>query len=187
MSHDESGPAEPGRELGVPQPSSEPLARRGPPQEAELADAPPDGAAPTPTQPLGLIDKYRLANLRSRKELEAVEIALDARITEMRHQADAASRESKAYWDAKSAEVVTAMKTFVQAQLRGIENDRMASRFDSITSAYELFATKVREIETGSLPDDLREGLIRKLRENLTETIGRLENDALADRYDLKD
>ncbi|NRB36795.1 MAG: DNA/RNA non-specific endonuclease, partial [Rhodobacteraceae bacterium] len=82
----------------------------------------------------------------TKKELEAVAIVLDARIDQMRHQAAAASRESKAYWDAKSAEVVSAMKTFVQAQLRGIENERMASRLDSLKSAYEMFASKVREV-----------------------------------------
>ena len=55
------------------------------------------------------------------------------------------SKKSKTYWNAKSAEVVSAMKTFVQAQLRGIENERMASRLDSLKDAYEMFASKVRD------------------------------------------
>ena len=48
-------------------------------------------------------------------------------------------------------------------------------------------ATKVREVETGPLPDELRDDLVKKLRENLTATIERLESDAIAGRYDLKD
>ena len=147
----------------------------------------PSSAVPMPTGPLGLIDRYKFAQLRSRKDLEAVEVVLDARVEQLRHAAQAASRESKARWDARSAEVVSAMKTVVQAQLRAVENDRMASRFDSIERAYGMFAAKVREVETGPLPEELREDLIRKLRENLTATIDRLENDTIADKYDLTD
>jgi hypothetical protein len=185
MSQDESNPDEASRELeatdkGEAKRPEDALSRNYEVSRASAGEL-------VPTEPLGLLDKFKLATLQSRKELEAVSIVLDARIEQMRHQAEAASRESKTYWDAKSAEVVSAMKTFVQAQLRGIENERMASRLDSLKSAYEMFASKVREVETGSLPEEMRESLIRKMHENLTETIERLEKDAIADKYDLKD
>ena len=153
----------------------------------ELQPVVPSPAEIATTEPLGLIGRLRLENLQSRKELEAVQVVLDAKIEQMRHQADAASRESKAYWGVRSAEVVEAMKTYVQARLRGIENERMASRLDSLKSAYELFASKVEEVESGSLPEEIRADLIRKMRENLDETIQRLEGDAIAEKYDLTD
>jgi len=185
MSHDESHADQPDRKLEITHERESQLpAQKGPHDVEVVANA---SGESTPTGPVRLIDKFKLANLRSKKELEAVAIVLDARIDELRHQADAASRESKAYWDGKTAEVVSAMKTFVQAKLRGIENERMASRFDSLESAYNNFAAKVREVEAGSLPEELRESLIRKMHVNLTETIERLENDRLADTYDLKD
>ena len=185
MRHDESDQDEDGREsANVPEGGTE-LSEARPVSAFELMSPSSDGT--TPVHPLGLIDRFKLAQLKSRKDLEAVEIVLDARIEQMKHAAEAASRESKARWDARSAEVVSAMKTVVQARLRGIENERMANRFESIENAYEMFASKVRDVETGPLPDDLREDLIRKLRENLTATIERLEADAIADRYDLKD
>lgn len=154
----------------------------------EIEPAPETEDAPAqPSGPLAVIDRFRLAQLRSRKELEAVEIVLDARLTEMRHAAEAAAEESRARWNARTAEVVSALKTVVQAQLRGIENERMEQRFEAIERAYETFAAKVREVETGPLPDELRQDLVHKLRAHLTATIERLENDAIAGRYDLKD
>jgi hypothetical protein len=163
------------------------------PAEAEIVEASADGelaetdGTTAPDQPLGVIDRFRFAQLRTRKELEAVEIVLDARLDELRRAADAASQQSKARWDARTAEVVTALKTVVQAQLRSIETERMEQRFQAIERAYELFASKVREVETGPLPEDLRGELIQKLRANLTATLQRLEDDTLADRYDLTD
>jgi hypothetical protein len=172
-SADAASPSEPGRELAkTDQAGLRPVSSSG-------------GTAPN--EPLRLIDRFLLANLHSRKELEAVQVVLDARIEQLRHQAAAASRESKTYWDARSAEVVAAMKTYVQARLRAIENERMASRLDSLERAYEMFASKVREVETGTLPEEIRGELIRKMRQNLDETIDRLERDAIAEKYDLRD
>jgi len=181
----ESDQEEAGRELSESGESDAELVEAHPTTEFDIMS--PTAGLPSPTEPLGLIDRYKFAQLRSRKDLEAVEVVLDARVEQLRHAADAASRESKARWDARSAEVVSAMKTVVQAQLRAVENERMSSRFESIERAYGMFAAKVREVETGPLPDDLREDLIRKLRENLTATIERLENDTIADKYDLTD
>jgi len=185
MRHDGAGDDERGRGPAGAEGGDAELTEARPTHDLDLVPSPPDDAAPA--GPLGLIDRFRFAQLRSRKELEAVEIVLDARLDEMRNAAAAAARESKARWNARTADVVTALKTVVQAQLRGIENERMVSRFESIERAYEAFAAKVREVETGTLPDELRDDLVRKLREHLTATIARLENDAIADRYELKD
>lgn len=174
---------ETGRELEA---RDEALPKPLPPQEVEALSTRAAGELAT-TEPLGLIDKYKLATLRSKKELEAVRVVLDTHLDMLRHQADAAARESKTRWDSKSAEVVSAMKSFVQARLRSIENERMASRLDALQAAYELFAEKVREVERGSLPEDLRQDLIRKMHENLNGTIERLENDSIARKYDLSD
>ncbi len=185
MSQDESRPEEPG-ENDDATPSGA-LAR--PPSEhagdlAAVAAATHDFAA---VEPEGLIANFKLSRLRSKTELAAVAIVLDARLEEMQRQADAAAHESKAYWDGKTAQVVSAMKTVVQARLRSIETERMSNRFESIETAYNLFADKVRDVEAGSLPDELREELIRKLHANLKESIARIEKDTLADSYDLKD
>jgi hypothetical protein len=184
VSKDESRRDEPGQELEAAKGEAALPERRTQEGFEGLAAA---SSEMVPTEPLGLIDKFKLASLQSKKELEAVSILLDSRITQMSHQAEAAARESKTYWDAKSAEVVSAMKTFVQAQLRGIENERMASRLDSLKDAYEVFASKVREVESGSLPEEIRGDLIRKMHENLNATIERLEKDAIAETYDLND
>ena len=65
---------------------------------------------------------------------------------------------------ARTAEVVSGLKTVVQARLRGIENERMDNRFESIEKAYQTFAARVRDIETGELPEELRQDLVGKLR-----------------------
>jgi hypothetical protein len=181
----ESPRDESGQELEATNESEPGPPARTPSREVEILGESPSDL--TPTEPLGWIDKFKLANLQSKKELEAVAVVLTARVDLMRHQADAAARESKAYWDARSAEVVSAMKSFVQAKLRGIENERMASRLDALKGAYELFAEKVREVESGPLPEEMREELVKKMRENLEATIERLESDAIAEKYDLKD
>lgn len=164
--------------------------------EAEIVeDAPAEGHELAPSspedirsmRPIAVLERYQMARLRSRKELEAMEIVLDSRLAELRHAADSRSAESKARWDARTAEVVSGLKTVVQAQLRGIENERMGGRFESIEKAYRTFAAKVRDVETGELPEELRQDLVAKLRQNLEATIKRLEDDTIADRYDLKD
>ena len=164
--------------------------------DAEIVESAPRGALGlTPSSadeagalmPLAALERFQLARLRSRKELEAMEIVLDSRLDELRHAAGARSEESKARWNARTAEVVSGLKTVVQASLRDIENERMGGRFESIEKAYEAFAAKVRDVESGTLPDALRQDLVAKLRQNLEATIKRLEDDSIADRYDLTD
>jgi len=164
--------------------------------DAEIVESGPDGALGlTPLSaeqggammPLAALERFQIARLRSRKELEAMEIVLDSRLDELRHAASARSEESKARWNARTAEVVSGMKTVVQAHLRDIENERMGGRFESIEKAYEAFSAKVRDVESGSLPEELRQDLVSKLRQNLEGTIKRLEDDSIAERYDLTD
>ncbi|MCP3914950.1 MAG: hypothetical protein GY711_05305 [bacterium] len=156
-------------------------------EELEVRPVEPDLSRPVPTEPVGFLDQFLVARLRSKKELEAVTIVLDNHLDRLRHQAESRSRESETYWNARSAETVAAMKTYAQAKLRLLENQRMASRWDAFQEAYELFDAKVREIEGGSLSDEVRETLIKKIRENLASTIERIEADTIAGQYDLKD
>ncbi len=139
------------------------------------------------SEPVGMLAKLRVANLRSRKELEAANIVLDAQLAKLRHQGEAVARESKAYWDAKSVEVASSIKTYVQARLRGLENERMASRMDSLQEAYELYAEKTKEVLEGPMPDSMKESLIKRLGTTLEDTLTRIETDAIASEHELGD
>lgn len=184
MGHDDGGRDDEGGEDDDRQEVEAEIVESAPGDDSALAPAPAPAAS---MHPIAALERFQMARLRSRKELEAMEIVLDSRLAELRHAADSRSAESKARWDARTAEVVSGLKTVVQAHLRTIENERMGGRFESIERAYETFAAKVRDVETGSLPDELRQDLVTKLRRNLEATIQRLEDDTIADRYDLKD
>lgn len=138
-------------------------------------------------EPAGIIRKLRLSQLHTRKELEATAVVLDAQLAKLRHQGEAVERESKAYWDAKSVEVASSIKTYVQSRLRGMENERMASRMNSLQEAYELYAAKTEEILEGSMPESMKEDLIKRLGKTLEDTLQRIETDALADQHGLGD
>lgn len=135
----------------------------------------------------GLLSKLRHGHLRTRKELEAVEIVLDAQLAKLRHQGEAVERESKAYWDAKSVEVASSIKTYVQARLRAMENERMESRMSSLQEAYEMYAAKSEEVLQGSLPESMKESLLQRLGQTLETSLKRIETDAIAGQHDLLD
>jgi hypothetical protein len=168
------------------EPNKETAIQRSEPQAVERVETQ-QAAELFEREPTGLISRMRATNLRSRKELEAAEVVLDAQLTELRHRGEAAARESKAYWDARSVEVASTIKTYVQARLRGMENERMAGRMDALQEAYELYHAKTKEILAGSMPDAMKEDLIKRLGDNLQETLRRIETDAIAGKHDLGD
>ncbi len=135
----------------------------------------------------GVLTKLRQSHLRTRKELEATAIVLDAQLAKLRHQGEAVERESKAYWDAKSVEVASSIKTYIQARLRGMENERMASRMDALQEAYEVYAQKTEEVLGGSLPEEMQQSLLQRLGKTLESALQRIETDAIASRHDLDD
>jgi len=133
-----------------------------------------------------MIDKFRANTLRSSKELEAAKIVFDTHIETLTHQSDAKVRESKAFWDAKSVEVAEKIKTYVKSSLRDLEIEQLSSRDNAITEAYERSNAKMQEVMGKGLPDSLKANLVNQLMENLEETVDRIKNDLIAEKYNLK-
>ena len=130
-------------------------------------------------------DRLRENRLVSAKQLEATEIMLDTQIEKLGHQAEAAKRESKAFCDAKSVEVAENIKTYFQAKIRTLENERLMSRNESINEAYTRTAQKMEEVLNGPLPDQLKTEVIERLSKNLEKTVEHLENNTIAARHGL--
>ncbi len=95
-------------------------------------------------------------------------------------------RESKAFWDAKSVEVAEKIKTYVQSNIRELEIERLTSRNDAIEEAYNRANDKMQEVIKKDLPDNLKVKLIAQLVDNLEDTVERIRNDVIAEKYNLK-
>ena len=81
---------------------------------------------------MGMISRLKARNAESAHELQKARLTYQTEIGLLRHKADAALRESRAFWDAKSVEVAETIKTYVQSTVRALEIDRLDSRNDDL-------------------------------------------------------
>lgn len=134
---------------------------------------------------MGLISRLKARNAESAHELEKARLTYETEIGLLRHKADAAMRESRAFWDAKSVEVAESIKTYVQSTVRALEIDRLDSRNDDLQRAYESAATALQKAKGSSLPEVMKDRLIQDILTNFERTVERIQNDTIVARYDL--
>ncbi len=134
---------------------------------------------------MGMINRLRLRNAESAHQLEKARLAYRTEMQLITHQSDAAIRESRAFWDAKSVEVAETIKTYVQATIRALEIDRLDSRNADMQRAYEVAAVALEKARASKLPEVLKDRLIRDILDNFDRTLGRIQNDTIVSKYDL--
>ena len=134
---------------------------------------------------MGLINRLRLRNAESAHQLERARLAYRTDMQLITHQSDAAIRESRAFWDAKSVEVAETIKTYVQATVRALEIDRLDSRNADIQRAYEVAAAALEKARTAKLPEVLKDRLMKDVLDNFERTLSRIQNDTIVSKYDL--
>ena len=133
-----------------------------------------------------MFDRFRANSLRSSKELEATKIVLDTHISTLTHQSEAKIRESKTFWDGESVAIAERIKTYVQSNLRDTENERLLDRDEAIIEANERSYEKMQEVMEKDLPDMMKKRLLEQLDQNLHDTMDRIQNDSIAEKYNLK-
>jgi hypothetical protein len=134
---------------------------------------------------MGMINRLRLRNAESAHQLEKARLAYRTEMQLITHQSDAAIRESRAFWDAKSVEVAETIKTYVQATVRALEIDRLDSRNSDMQRAYEVAAVALEKARSSKLPEVLKDRLIRDILDNFDRTLARIQNDTIVSKYDL--
>lgn len=134
---------------------------------------------------MGMINRLRLRNAESAHQLEKARLAYRTEMQLITHQSDAAIRESRAFWDAKSVEVAETIKTYVQATVRALEIDRLDSRNADMQRAYEVAAAALEKARSSKLPEVLKDRLIRDILDNFDRTLGRIQSDTIVSKYDL--
>lgn len=134
---------------------------------------------------MGIINRLRLRNAESAHQLEKARLAYKTEMQLITHQSDAAIRESRAFWDAKSVEVAETIKTYVQATVRALEIDRLDSRNSDMQRAYEVAAVALEKARSSKLPEVLKDRLIRDILDNFDRTLARIQNDTIVSKYDL--
>lgn len=134
---------------------------------------------------MGMINRLRLRNAESAHQLEKARLAYKTEMQLITHQSDAAIRESRAFWDAKSVEVAETIKTYVQATVRALEIDRLDSRNSDMQRAYEVAAVALEKARSSKLPEVLKDRLIRDILDNFDRTLARIQNDTIVSKYDL--
>jgi len=134
---------------------------------------------------MGMINRLRLRNAESAHQLERAKLAYRTEMQLFTHQSEAAIRESRAFWDAKSVEVAETIKTYVQATVRALEIDRLDSRNTDMQRAYEVAAAALEKARSAKLPEVMKDRLIRDILDNFDRTLSRMQNDTIVSKYDL--
>lgn len=134
---------------------------------------------------MGLINRMRLKHAESAHQLERARLAYRTEMQLFTHQSEAAIRESRAFWDAKSVEVAESIKTYVQATVRALEINRLDSRNSDLTRAYEAAAAALEKARNTKLPEVLKDRLIKDILDNFERTLTRIQNDTIVSKYDL--
>lgn len=142
-------------------------------------------AADVERDQMGMINRLRLRNAESAHQLERARLAYRTDMQLITHQSDAAIRESRAFWDAKSVEVAETIKTYVQATVRALEIDRLDSRNSDIQRAYEVASSALEKARSARLPEVMKDRLIKDILDNFERTLGRIQNDTIVSKYDL--
>lgn len=137
------------------------------------------------TSKTNVINNFKIQREKGRRELEAAKIVFDTQLNKLEHRAEAAERESKAYWDAKSVEVAETIKNYVQSTIRVLENERLDSRNEAVIQAFEKTDKKLNQIVSSSMSETFKMKLIKEIKENLDTTVERIQNEAIAGKYDL--
>ena len=155
------------------------------PVNTELVAGDEEGADTVQEEKMGLISRLRLRNAESAHELQKARTTYETEIELIRHKADAAIRESRAFWDAKSVEVAETIKTYVQSTVRALEIDRLDSRNADLQRAYQSASDALEKARASSLPEVMKDRLIQDILNNFENTLQRIQEDTIVSRYDL--
>lgn len=161
------------------------LIRSSPNEATGPKQSPAPSAADVERDQMGMINRLRLRNAESAHQLERARLAYRTEMQLFTHQSDAAIRESRAFWDAKSVEVAETIKTYVQATVRALEIDRLDSRNSDMQRAYEVASSALEKARTSRLPEVMKDRLIKDILDNFERTLSRLQNDTIVSKYDL--
>ena len=157
--------------------------------QSELITSPKEAGKGSPPEiaeeQLGMINRMRLRNAESANQLEKARLAYRTEMQLIQHQAEAAIRESKAFWDAKSVEVAESIKTYVQATVRALEIDRLDSRNADLQRAYEAATAAMEKARASKMPEVMKDRLIQNILDNFESTLDRIQNDTIVARYEL--
>ncbi|MBL8812422.1 MAG: hypothetical protein JNM43_19820 [Planctomycetaceae bacterium] len=161
------------------------------PETAPAVPVAPKSGSPAPSandverDQMGMINRLRLRNAESAHQLERARLAYRTEMQLFTHQSEAAIRESRAFWDAKSVEVAETIKTYVQATIRALEINRLDSRNADLQRAYEVAAVALEKARSAKLPEVMKDRLIRDILDNFERTLSRIQNDTIVSKYDL--
>lgn len=134
---------------------------------------------------LGMINRLKLRHAESAHQLEKARLAYRTEMQLIQHQAEAAIRESRVFWDAKSVEVAESIKTYVQSTIRALEIDRLDSRNTDLQRAYEVAAAAIEKARGSRLPEVMKDRLIQSILDNFEATLERIQKDTIVAKYDL--
>lgn len=153
---------------------------------SELVASPQHHPAPEVEEDqLGMINRLKRRAAESAHQLEKARLAYRTEMQLIQHQAEAAIRESRAFWDGKSVEVAESIKTYVQSTIRALEIDRLDSRNADLQRAYESATAAMEKARASRLPEVMKDRLIQSILDNFESTLERIQKDTIVARYDL--
>jgi len=134
---------------------------------------------------LSVVNKLKANRLKNEAQLKVQGVIFDSQITKLKHQAEAVERQSKAYWDAKSVDFSEGLKTYAQQNMLLLENARLDNKSKAVLDAYLIAQHKMDEVLSSNLPDSVQIQVLDEIEEVRDQTLERIKNDLLANKYDL--
>ena len=137
------------------------------------------------TSDVGFFNKREINKLKGKKDIESARIIFKTQLENLQHKADAATRESKAFWDAKSVEVSRAIKQYAQVVLAELEHQKVKNKKDVIEKTFILLDESLKKTYSSDLSEPIKQKLIERTMHIFEEAIKRIEDDTIAKKYDL--
>lgn len=134
----------------------------------------------------GLLGRWRLGKAESDAQVRKLKVVRDAEVEELERQAEAARRESEAFWRAKSVQMAETIKTYAQNKLNEMEAERADNRSVRTIEACRRATERVESIlRDASLPEMLKETAITAVQKELEALLESIRTDSLARRHGL--
>lgn len=107
----------------------------------------------------------------------------DTQLALLGHQVEAVTRESDAFWRAKSAELAEVMNAYLQEHLLAIETTRMDNMVKALDLATARITERLRAIESADYPDFLKQQLLEAAYSQYQATCERIKKEVLIQKY----
>lgn len=144
------------------------------------------GAIETPRW-AGAWDRIRAAKERQTTQLEAMKIHWKGQLERLTNATNAGVEESRAFWNARSAEICEKIKAYAQSNIHDLSNEIQAKRQQAIANAGLSADRQVKSIANTDMDETIKQHCITRIMADCFASIQQIEDNTIAKKYGLAD